>query len=111
MWSKRSSCIATEGNQLATGHWKLICIRVEVAIVFTAVAQLLFYPLFQLRVERIQMAVNCGITFRVSQIKRVSISVWTHRNSAHITFCFRTYHKTIASLGFDVNPSVEVVAA
>ena len=109
--SEGAASVPAESHELAAGDFKLFRGRVEVAVVFAAVAQLVFHPFFQFRIKGIQVAVHGGIAFGVSQIKCISIAVRANGDAADIAICYSIDPETAASLSFYIDSSVEVISA
>ena len=57
------------------------------------------------------MAVNRSITFGMTQIKCVSVTIRAYGDAADIAISHSTYFKTAAALCFDIYASVEVISA
>ena len=57
------------------------------------------------------MAVHGGISFGVSQIKCISVTIRAYSDAADIAICYSIDSKTAAALCFDIYASVEVISA
>ena len=79
--------VAGKGNELLAGDRKKVLGRVEVAVVFTAVAQLGFDIGFDLWGEGVQVAVDGGIALGMAHVQGVSVAVGAHGDAGDVALC------------------------